>query len=92
MVGCGGMTRVAILVLIMLLAVVARADGIFAYGIPSFGQTSSTVAALPNCTAALTGLIYTVTDALGPALNILVVGGGAVTVLVHCNGTVWVVG
>lgn len=80
------------LISVLFLSIAARADGIFAFGIPSFGSPSSTVATLPSCTAVLTGLIYTVTDALGPALNVLVVGSGAVTVLVHCNGVVWVVG
>lgn len=86
------MEKCAALVAILLLTAAARGDGFFAFGVPSFGQPSSTVAALPSCTAALTGVIYTVTNALTPALNVLVVGGGAVTVLVHCNGTSWVVG
>lgn len=53
---------------------------------------STTVGSLPACAAATTGWVYSVTDALAPALGIAVAGGGAVTVLVRCNGTSWLVG
>lgn len=58
----------------------------------TFNLPAATVAGLPACTAALNGQIYTVTNALAPALAVAVAGGGAVTVLVHCNGAAWVVG
>lgn len=53
---------------------------------------SSTVAGLPACNAGATGLVYTVTNALTPALGLAVVGGGVVSVVVKCNGTSWLVG
>jgi hypothetical protein len=46
---------------------------------------------LPTCTAALEGQIYEVTDALLPAALAVVAGGGAVRVLVFCNGSTWIV-
>jgi hypothetical protein len=60
--------------------------------VPAFGVPSSTVSGLPTCNAASNGQIITVTNALTPALAVAVVGGGAVSVLVHCNGTSWIVG
>lgn len=53
---------------------------------------NTTVAALPACTAANSGVVYRVTDSLVPALGASVAGGGAVAVLVRCNGTAWLVG
>ena len=58
----------------------------------TFGSPSSTVAALPTCNSAMSGQIYTVTNALTPALGVAVVGGGAVSVIVRCNATNWLVG
>lgn len=52
----------------------------------------STVASLLVCNASSSGLIAQVSDALSPAVGSAVAGGGAVTVLAHCNGTSWVVG
>jgi hypothetical protein len=60
--------------------------------IATYGNPSSTVAALPACTAALNGKVYTVTDALAPTPLATIVGGGAVQLLVHCNGTNWLAG
>lgn len=57
-----------------------------------YGAPSATAAALPTCNAAALNRIYTVTDALAPAIAGVVVGGGAVTVMVRCNGTNWIVG
>lgn len=51
-----------------------------------------TVASLPACNAASTGNVYQVTNALGPTLGLTVVGGGAISVVVRCNGTNWLVG
>jgi len=65
---------------------------VFAFGVPAFNQPASTVAGLPTCSAALNGRIFTVTNALAPTIAGIVVGGGAVTILVHCNGTNWIVG
>lgn len=70
----------------------AHSDGVFAFGVPAYGFPSSTVVTLPTCTSALNTRIYTVTDALLPSLAGIVAGGGAVVVLVHCNGTNWIVG
>jgi hypothetical protein len=52
----------------------------------------TTAALLPTCSSAQTGAVYRVTNALTPALGVAVVGGGAVAVLVRCNGTAWLVG
>lgn len=51
----------------------------------------STVAALPACNAASKGKEYMLNDATTPAWNATVVGGGAVVIIVFCNGTNWVV-
>lgn len=53
---------------------------------------SMTTAGLPVCGAATTGSVYRVTDALLPTLGVAVTGGGAVSVVVRCNGTAWLVG
>lgn len=53
---------------------------------------SVTVAQLPACSAATSGWVYRVTDSLLPALGVAVAGGGAVSVLVRCNATAWLVG
>jgi hypothetical protein len=53
---------------------------------------NTTVAGLPVCSATTSGWVYRVTDALVPALNGVVVGGGAVAVVVRCNATSWLVG
>lgn len=49
-------------------------------------------ASLPACTSANSGVVFKVTDALLPVLLSTVAGGGAVSVLVQCNGTSFVVG
>lgn len=49
----------------------------------------STVAALPACVAGLLGSVASVSDALGPAYNAAVVGGGALHIPVFCNGAAW---
>jgi len=54
--------------------------------IPSF-----VVASLPTCNGGANGLVSVVTNALTPVVGATVVGGGAVQVLTHCNGTNWVV-
>jgi hypothetical protein len=53
---------------------------------------SSIVSGLPACNASSNGLIYEITDGLTPTIGVLVVGGGAVALLVHCNGTQFVAG
>lgn len=53
---------------------------------------TSTVAGLPACNAGNNGSVYLVTNALTPIVLSLVVGGGAVNTLVHCNGANFVVG
>jgi len=44
---------------------------------------------LPAAAAGNAGTIQYVTDALGPAVGVAVVGGGAVPVMVWSNGTAW---
>lgn len=51
----------------------------------------TTVAALPTCNAASKGRQFIINDATTPAWNATVVGGGAVVVVVFCNGSNWVV-
>ena len=53
---------------------------------------TSIVANLPACNAGRLNNIVNVTDATTPAVGSTVVGGGAVTTLVHCNGANWIVG
>jgi hypothetical protein len=53
---------------------------------------SKSVATLPPCNAGQNGAIQNVTNALTPIVGSTVVTGGAVTTLVHCNGTNWIVG
>ena len=52
---------------------------------------TSIVSGLPACNASTNGQIYLVTDALLPSILGLLTGGGAVTIVSHCNnGTGWV--
>jgi hypothetical protein len=53
---------------------------------------SKATSALPACSASLTGQVYLVTDALLPVVGSILGGGGAIQVLIHCNGTNWVIG
>lgn len=53
--------------------------------------SNSSVGALPACTASQNKVIRQVTDALTPTVGATVVGGGAVIILIHCNGANWVV-
>lgn len=50
---------------------------------------SSTIAALPTCTAALKGTMRVVTNATTPTYNGTLTAGGAVVVPVMCNGSAW---
>jgi hypothetical protein len=59
---------------------------------PAMQAPSTTVGALPACNAASSGNVYLVTNALVPVLGATVVTGGAVSVLVRCNATNWLVG
>lgn len=70
---------------------VARAETMTALN-PPWIPMNVTFAQLPVCNAASTGVVYRVTDALLPVLNVAVAGGGAVAVLVRCNGTSFTVG
>lgn len=56
-------------------------------GVQVLGQ--STVAALPTCNSGSNGTLRGVTDALAPAYNAVLVGGGAVITVAYCNGTNW---
>lgn len=49
-----------------------------------------TVGTLPACNSTRKGSLYMVTDALLPTFLATVSGGGAVSVLVMCNGSNWV--
>ena len=51
----------------------------------------STVMGLPMCEAAIEDEIRIVTDADTPVLGMEVVGGGALTALVTCDGMDWIV-
>lgn len=59
---------------------------------PLAGIPIVTIANLPTCNAGSNGLIYQVTNALAPIVAALPIAGGLVTTLVHCNGTIFVVG
>ena len=68
----------------------ATAEVVDFVGMPK--AQSSTVSGLPSCTAALQGTLFIATDALTPVALSTVTGGGAVKVLVFCNGANWIVG
>jgi hypothetical protein len=51
----------------------------------------STASGLPSCGSSSKGALYMVTNALTPVALSTVVGGGAVAVLVACDGTNWIV-
>jgi len=46
---------------------------------------------LPTCNSGTKGAMYIVTDALTPVAIATVVGGGAVSIGVTCNGANWIV-
>lgn len=71
------------------LATPAFADS---FSFPPISAPSSTTAGLPACSAATSGFLYQATDALTPVALSILAGGGAVKVLVICNGTNWIVG
>lgn len=54
-------------------------------------RPTTTVAALPACTAANRGVMYVVTNALLPVALATVAGAGAVVVGVMCDGTNFIV-
>jgi hypothetical protein len=53
-------------------------------GLPGF-----TVSTLPHCNSTIKGGMAYVTDAMAPTYNGTLVGGGAVTIPVFCNGAMW---
>ena len=55
----------------------------------SVSVPTTTVASLPICGPDQRGLLYSVSDAAGPAYNAPVSGGGTNTIPVFCNGTAW---
>ena len=57
---------------------------------PTIGQ--STVGTLPACSVSNKGQVLFVTDALAPVLGVSIVAGGAVNVMVFCNGASWIAG
>jgi hypothetical protein len=61
-------------------------------GLPFDGATINTsnippipVSGLPACTSSNAGAVFQVNNALLPIVGSLIAGGGAVTLLVHCN-------
>ncbi|MGI0012109.1 MAG: hypothetical protein ACREBU_01505 [Nitrososphaera sp.] len=52
-------------------------------------STEFTVAGLPTCDSSTNSQIRYVNNALAPAYNTTIAGGGTVKVLVLCNGTNW---
>lgn len=79
------------LLVLLLLATPCAAEQMTIIGQP-FVPQSVIASALPTCSTANTGVVYRVTDSLLPALGIVVAGGGAVAVIVRCNGTAFLVG
>jgi hypothetical protein len=55
----------------------------------SLSLPTTTVASLPTCGPAQKGLLYSVSDAAPPSYNATVIGGGANTIPVFCNGSSW---
>lgn len=55
----------------------------------SLSLPTTTVASLPSCGPAQRGLLYAVSDALAPAYNGAVTGGGTAAIPVFCNGSSW---
>lgn len=51
----------------------------------------STVGGLPSCVSGIKGAAYMVTDALTPVALATVAAGGAASIGVTCNGTIWIV-
>lgn len=79
-------------------AIFAGAAAIAQIGAPTFVQhdhevkaVTSAVASLPTCNAGTQGTIRHVTNALLPVALTTVAGGGAVRVIVFCNGSNWIV-
>lgn len=62
------------------------------YFLNTTNVSKSSVSALPGCGGNMNGTIRQVTDALAPTVGTTVAGAGAVIVLVHCNGSNWIVG
>jgi hypothetical protein len=55
----------------------------------SLSLPTTKVASLPACGTAQKGLLYSVSDALAPAYNAPLTGGGSATIPVFCNGAIW---
>lgn len=89
------MRKLLIALSIVFAAETAAAAQTSKYGIPSTnGQGATqllvtTVGALPVCDVSHAGIIRMVTDATTPTYNATLTGGGAVKVMVICNGTNW---
>jgi hypothetical protein len=59
-------------------------------GANAIKSSVTTVSGLGTCNAAAEGTRYAVSDALSPAFNVALVGGGTVHVGARCNGLAWV--
>lgn len=81
----------AVVLIIAVYVSLANAESFNVLNAPAI-PINTTVTALPTCTASNSGVVYRVTDSLVPALGVAVAGGGAVAVIVRCNGTSWLVG
>jgi hypothetical protein len=55
----------------------------------SLSLPTTTVKSLPHCGPAQRGLLYSVSDAVSPTYNGPLTGGGAISVPVFCNGSIW---
>lgn len=89
--------RILIALGLLLIAETVAAAQTSKFGIPSTNGAGgvqllmSTVAQLPTCDASHVGILRGVYDAAAvPVYNATVAGGGAVRVVVMCNGTNWV--
>lgn len=89
--------RIILALALALAATSAAAAQTSKFGIPSTSGSGgvqlavSTVAQLPTCDVSHIGIIRAVTDAAAtPVYNATVAAGGAVRVVVMCNGTNWV--
>jgi len=81
-----------LLAALLLCAAVAVAQAQITKGLPFDGATVNisnippiAVGSLPACTSANAGAVFQVNNALLPIVGSLIAGGGAVTLLVHCN-------
>lgn len=89
------MVKALIASMLLFFAAEAAAAQTSKYGIPSSSGAGgvqilmSTVAQLPNCDVSHIGMLRGVTDASSSSYGATLAGGGTVTTLAMCTGTVW---